>query len=161
MHGKYILGVSILRWFSGVIGVIFLGVMFDLIYPSGKTNGFCKSIFGIVSVVMILTPIFNIKIDNFVDDFVDYEIIESINDVRVENLRVQIIKHLNSKEINGVDVEIFLNVRNNGFDIENVYVDTTNLVLTENITNINKYEVISNEVFNITKIDKDRIIVYG
>lgn len=150
-----------MEWLLGVIGVIFLGVLFDLIYPNGKTNAFCKSVFGIVSVIMILTPIFNIRFDSINDDFVDNSIIQSINEARCDNLKNQIINYLSSKKIDGVDVEIFLNVKNNEFDIENIYVDATNLVLTENITNINKYEVISNEVFNVTKIDKDRIIVYG
>ena len=150
-----------MEWLLGVIGVIFLGVLFDLIYPNGKTNAFCKSVFGIVSVIMILTPIFNIRFDSINEDFVDNSIIKSINEARCDNLKNQIINYLSSKKIDGVDVEIFLNVKNNEFDIENIYVDATNLVLTENITNINKYEVISNEVFNVTKIDKDRIIVYG
>lgn len=150
-----------MEWLLGVIGVIFLGVLFDLIYPNGKTNAFCKSVFGIVSVIMILTPIFNIRFDSINEDFVDNSIIQSINEARCGNLKNQIINYLSSKKIDGVDVEIFLNVKNNEFDIENIYVDATNLVLTENITNINKYEVISNEVFNVTKIDKDRIIVYG
>ena len=46
-------------------------------------------------------------------------------------------------------------------EIEKIYIDTTNLVLTENITNINKYVVIINEVSNLLDIEKERIVVYG
>jgi hypothetical protein len=47
------------------------------------------------------------------------------------------------------------------FFIDKIYLDTTNLVLTENVTNINKYEVIIKEVSGLLKIDAERIIVYG
>lgn len=149
-------------WLLGLIGVIFLGVLFDLIYPSGKTNAFCKSIFGVISVIMIISPILNIDFENISEeDLTDTAIIETINNARIDALKSQIVSHLSIKGIDGVDVEIDINVENNDFEVENIYVDTTNLVLTENLTNINKYEVISNEVYNATQIERNRIIVYG
>ena len=149
-------------WLLGLVGVVFLGVLFDLIYPNGKTNAFCKSIFGVLSVFIIISPILNINFDNLnTEDLTDTATIENMNDLRIENLKAQIINYLALKGITGVNVEIETNLDNNVFEIENIYVDATNLVLTENLKNINKYEVISNEVASSIQIDKERIIVYG
>ena len=39
-------------WLLSIVGVVFLGVLFDLIYPNGKTNSLCKTIFALVAVVV-------------------------------------------------------------------------------------------------------------
>ena len=44
-------------WLLGIIGVIFLGVLLDIMYPNGKTNVFCKGVFGLFAVVVLITPI--------------------------------------------------------------------------------------------------------
>ncbi|MGN0960866.1 MAG: hypothetical protein ACI4PF_01550 [Christensenellales bacterium] len=149
-------------WLLGIVGVVFLGVLFDLVYPNGKTNAFCKSIFGVISVIMIISPILKLDFDNIdANNYIDSGLLDNINYARVENLKTQIINQLSLVGIEGVDVEIESNMVDNEFQVENIYVDTTNLVLTENVTNINKYEVISNEVAKAIQIDKERIIVYG
>lgn len=149
-------------WLMGIVGVVFLGVLFDLIYPSGKTNAFCRSIFGVLSVIMIITPILNINIDEMAEeDLTSVTLIENINKSKGEALRLKIISNLESCGVSGAIVEIDINMNNNEFEIENIYIDTTNLVLTENVTNINKYEVISNKVAEVASIERSKIIVYG
>lgn len=150
------------EWLLSIIGVVFLGVLFDLIYPNGKTNTFCKSIFGILSVVVIINPLLKIEFSNFDnEDYVDTSLMTSINESKCEILQKEVVVYLKLKGIDGIDVEIENNVSNSNFEVENVFVDISQLVLTENITNINKYEVISNEVVNFLQIDKERIIIYG
>ena len=61
----------------------------------------------------------------------------------------------------GVVVKIDTNLTKEEFSIEKIYIDTTNMVLTENITNINKYEVIAKEIASVVGVELERIIVYG
>ena len=50
---------------------------------------------------------------------------------------------------------------NNVFEIENIYIDITNIVLSKDMENINIYEVIINEVSEKFGIDSKRVVVYG
>lgn len=149
-------------WLLSILGVVFLAVLLDMIYPNGKTNAFCKSIFGVFAVIMLISPIFKIKIDydnstNYVDTVLTNNLAKSKN----EYLKIRIENALKSKNINGCSVEIKGNYSDNEYEVENIYVDTTDLVLTENITHTNKYEVIIQEILNIIQIDIERIVIYG
>lgn len=149
-------------WLLSIVGIVFLCVLFDIVYPNGKTNTLCKSIFGIFSVFVMISPLVKIDFDNAIESTVVNEIlIENINKAKDENERLKIIELLKENGIEGVNVEIVSILNYNEYEIKNIYVDTTNLVLTENITNINKYEVIANKIAEIVDIDLERIIVYG
>ncbi len=149
-------------WLLSITGVIFLGVLFDLIYPNGKTNTLCKTIFGIVAVVVMITPILNIDLDKLtLGGSVNQQLINNLEEAKIQSIKTRIDTHLKSCGISGVIVKIDIILSEDEFYIDKIYLDTTNLVLTENVTNINKYEVIIKEVSGLLKIDAERIIVYG
>ncbi len=149
-------------WLLSITGVIFLGVLFDLIYPNGKTNTLCKTIFGVVAVVVMITPILNIDLDKLtLGGSVNQQLINNLEEAKIQSIKTRIDTHLKSCGISGVIVKIDIILSEDDFYIDKIYLDTTNLVLTENLTNINKYEVIIKEVSGLLKIDAERIIVYG
>ena len=149
-------------WLLSIIGVVFLGVLFDLIYPNGKTNNLCKSIFAMLSLFVMISPILKLDINKLnVSTLYEDGLLEYINEAKLNTIQLEIDTHLKNCGINGVVVKIDTNLTKEEFSIEKIYVDTTNIVLTENITNINKYDVIINEVSSLIKIEKERIIVYG
>lgn len=147
------------KWILGVVGVVFLGVLLDLVYPSGKTNKFCKGIFAIFALLIMITPIKSLT--NFDNAKYENVYVDSIHVLKSDALINQIKLNLSSQGITGVDVEIESNMLGNEYIIDNIYVDITNIVLSENLENINKYEVITSEIEKITEIDKSRIIIYG
>ena len=150
------------KWLLSVIGVVFMGVLFDLLYPNGKTNTICKSVFGIFAVFVMISPILNININEFVSKVSnDSVLVDNLNSAKEQALKTKIESYLVDSNINGVSVEIDSNLNLNEYVIKNIYVDTTNLVLTENVTNINKYEVIQDLISNVVDIDKIKVIVYG
>jgi len=150
-------------WLISIIGVVFCCLLLDIIYPNGKTNVFCKSIFGIFAVIVIITPLINIvktkKIGNL--DFVDNELVSDVFDAQSIYYSNLLENHFEVNNIEGLNVEIIGNIENNVYEIENVYIDMSQLVLTENLTNINKYEVITKMTIDLLKIDSERIIFYG
>ena len=149
------------KWLISIVGVVFLGVLLDLVYPNGKTNAFCKSIFGIITVCIMISPIVKFKNSDYSIDLNNNSLLTSINKSKELALKSQIEGCLISNGINGAIVEIDSNLLENDFEIENVYVDISDLVLTEKVTNINKYEVILETVLEIVDIDNERIIIYG
>ena len=149
------------EWLFSIVGVVFLAILFDLIYPSGKTNKLCKSLFGVVAAFIMISPIIklnNIEVD---DEYVDDTLVGNINKSKEMVYEYQIVNYLREYGFDEVEVSVEGNVSNNVFEIENVYFDITNLVLTKNNENINIYEVIINEISNEFRIDSKRIFVYG
>ena len=150
------------KWLLSLIGVVFLGVLFDVIYPNGKTNAFCKGLFGIFTIYIIVSPIINFKLDiNNDNNFVDTALVENINNAKVQAMEIKINNVLKDNGISNVYVEIDCDLSNSEFIVENITIDISNLVLDDGLMNINIYEVITNNVVSITGIDKDRIIIYG
>ena len=149
------------KWLISIVGVAFLGVLLDIIYPNGKTNAFCKSMFGVIVVFVMISPLLNFKDKSFKLDLMNNEIIENFNNSKINVIKDQIDIKLKGKGIEGTCVEIYGNMIDNEFVIDNIYVDCSQVVLSENEMNINKYEVISECILEITKIDSERIIIYG
>lgn len=150
------------KWLLSIVGVSFLGVLLDLIYPNGKTSAFCKSIFGIVAMIVLISPIFDIHLDKIKqEELVDENIINVINEARIDSMQREFESRLRSCGIDGVGVELDIIFVDNDMVIQNILIDSTNLVLTEKVTNINKYEVISKEIAQIVDIERERIVVYG
>lgn len=148
-------------WVLKIIGIVFIGLLLDFIYPSGKTKNITIGVFGIISVFILVSPLINLKNEIINNDRYDETISFNINKSKGELYEKMIINTLNINDIKGVNVEIYVNLKNNDFEIDNIYVDVSELVLTENITNINKYEVLTQKILEIVDIDSERIIFYG
>lgn len=147
-------------WLLNIVGVVFLSILFDLIYPSGKTNKFCKSLFGIIAAGVIISPI--LKIDFSVSaDYVDEKIVESISSARAEVYASNVQNYLSSEGIVGANVEVKYTLSENDFKLKSIYVDASNIVLTEDLTNINKYEVIARKVSENFDVSIEEVFVYG
>ncbi|MBE5735800.1 MAG: hypothetical protein E7356_00355 [Clostridiales bacterium] len=150
------------KWLLSIVGVIFLGVMMDLLYPAGKTNKLCKGIFGAIAVFVIISPILSWDIDSAFSNFsTNISLDKGLIDARDDSYIRLITSKLNESGLSNVVVEIDSKIDNNDYTINNVYVDITNLVLTDKLANINKYEVIASCVTEVTGVNKERVVVYG
>ena len=150
-----------MKWLLSVVGVVFLGVMFDLVYPRGKTNTLCKSIFGVIAVFVMISPILKFDVNN-IDNSIDTTIIDStIMNAMDSSYERKLLSKLKDMGIDGLNVEIEGKMFNNMYEISNVYIDTTNIVLEKNFEYINKYEVITSETSKILNVLPERIVIYG
>ena len=149
-----------MRWVLGIVGVVFCGVVLDLIYPNGKTNILIKSIFGIILIMVILKPIFNFDF-NFDNNFISDDLQESIKSSKDNLIIKQICNEMFELGISEVNVELDSKIDKNVYEIENVYIDMTNAVLLKNFENINIYENINNILMKNLNIDKEKILIFG
>lgn len=148
-------------WLLKIVGVVFLGVLVDILYPNGKTNKFCKGIFSLLTLFVIISPIFNLKIDsiNMSDDtIVVAKEYQTIHDRMVLS---QINTILQDMRIDGVDVEINSIVTNGEYDIQNIYLDVSQMVLLDGSENINIYKDMTKSISQTIGIEDDIIIIYG
>ena len=150
------------KWLLSILGVVFLAVLLDIVYHNGKTNKFCKSIFGLFAIIVLVSPIFKIdfqKTSN--DNFISTTLNKNIQSSKDEYYKFKIENALEEDDISGISVEIESNMDNNVYQIQNVLVDTSNIVLTDFLTHNNKYEVIIQKISKLMEIEQERIVIYG
>lgn len=147
-------------WLLKIVGIVFLGVMIDILYPNGNTNKFCKGIFSLITLFVIISPIFNLNIDNvqsFSSTIIEERDYQKINDRLVES---QINVILDNMNIIGVNVEIDSIVANGEYMIENIYLDMSQVVLIESNVNINNYDDTRETIAKSIGVEKNKIIIY-
>ena len=154
-----------MSYIISIIGVVFLGVMIDVIAPEGKMNNFIKSIFAVFLLFVMVCPIVNLFTNNRLSGFfntklnVDEEYLEQTSELRIDNYELLIVSELEKKGIYGVKVEIEGKIVGENKNIKKVMVDTSNLVLTNADEHINKYKVITELIYDILKV-KSEVIIY-
>ena len=154
-----------MSYIISIIGVVFLGVMIDVIAPEGKMNNFIKSIFAVFLLFVMVCPIVDFFTNNRLSGFfntklnVDEEYLEQTSELRIDNYELLIVSELEKKGIYGVKVEIEGKIVGENKNIKKVMVDTSNLVLTNADEHINKYKVITELIYDILKV-KSEVIIY-
>ena len=153
-----------MSWLYNLIGIVFLGIIFEIILPNNKINKFIKCIFSIFIVFSLISPLVKIsskinkiKIDN-VSSEINEELFQTISDLRKNTYETLITKSLENDEIFNVKIDIEFDVEKSNMQINKITIDLANLVLTENSKNINKYEVITKHVKKYLDISEDKII---
>lgn len=148
-------------WLLSVIGVVFLAVLLDFVYPNGKTNAFCKSIFGIFAMIMLIYPLVKIDISSLSQTSLSYiSLEEEIRKSKDEYYRLKLENTFSNENIIGVSVEIDSKMKNNDYYISNVFVDISSIVLSQDLEHKNKYEVIEELILKTINVDKENIIIY-
>ncbi len=150
-------------WVLGIVGVVFLGVMVEIVVPNGKTNVFIKSIFAIVFMYVVVSPILKLVKNN---DLIDLKTIFNVQsddeelEQRTFELKCQIENHLNNNGVEGVEVTVAGHSTNDDIIIDEISVNIANLVINKKDEHIDKYRLITGLIMEVVNIDEERI-VYG
>jgi stage III sporulation protein AF len=152
----------------GVVGVVFLGVLVDVVMPEGEMNKYIKGMFGIVALFVIVSPVqklfdkdFNIE-DVFYDTTatqIDTDFLEATNKQIKTQLENTLIVKLSNSGFDEVIVEIECNLSETEFKVEKVYVDISNMVINQNMAHINKYVEIKNIVTEFLNVEESDVII--
>ena len=130
-----------------LLGVILLGVLVDIIMPSGSTSKYISGMFAIFVIFVIAMPIVNwVKKDYKLTDYMtsseielNDKLLKNMYNLKIDALENDISIELEENGYSGVVIEIEYNVVADNVEIEKVLVDISNLVINNNNTNINKY----------------------
>jgi len=152
-----------------LLGVILLGVLMDIIIPSGSTSKYISGMFAIVVMFVMISPVLNfIKSDYKLSDYftkVDIELNEkllyTIKDNQFNTIEQDIIKQLEDGGYSNIGVDIRFNVSEDNVEITQVLVDLSNLVINQNIANINRYVYIRKVVMENVKVSEEVIVFSG
>jgi len=142
-----------------------LGVIIDVIVPSGNINKYIKSIFSIFVVAVIISPVVNflsnkngIKLDY--DNFeMDKQLIEYIFEKRAENEENEIEIYLKENGFDGIDINLNYSINNNELDYISCIINLKNLVISADKQHINKYEFIKKSVKDFANLTDEEIVI--
>lgn len=143
-------------WILSLVGIAFLGVMIDIVAPSGNISKFIKSIFAIFILFVLVSPLQNL-VKNGIGKFEfvsnkdlnqDEEFLIKYN----QNLAIYYADRLTQTLVNsgfkGIVVTILPSLTDLNFNILEIQIDKSKLVLTDEIKNININEKIKEIIDN-------------
>ena len=149
-----------------LLGVVILGVLIDVVIPSGSTSKYISGIFAIFVMFVMISPVLNfIKNDYKLSDYfssVDIELNEkllyNITDNKFNALESDMQKELSDNGYNNVVVDIKFNIEADNVEITQVLVDLTNLVINDVSANINRYVYIRQVIMGKVAVTEEVIV---
>ena len=149
-----------------LLGVILLGVLVDVILPSGSTAKYISGIFSIFVVFVIVSPLlsfikkgYNLK-DYFSNEQIelDNKLLGSFNKAKFSKLERDIEQELANNGYENVSVCITLDTEENELKIQTIQVDITKLVIKAKDENINKYVYIRQVIMSRVAVSEEVIV---
>ena len=159
---------SVSSYILSVVGVVFLGVLVDVIMPDGEMNKYVKGVFSLVALVVIISPVqklFNsdFSVENIFYDTTSIQIYNDFIEATLKQMKMQyeniLIAKLKDKGFENVDVEILAEMSNYEISIKKVILDISKMVINSNAEHINKYEDIKAIVLENFDVEESDVII--
>ena len=154
-----------MSWLLNIVGIVFIGVILDVVLPDGKTNQFIKHVFSVFMLFVVVSPVsnwvssaFNVEVSSGVTDsnFLYVTNLEKIN-----ALEKDIVSEIESGGISNVSVIINGNVFEEVLTINSVYVDVSNAVSENNLTKSEVKDFVLDKILINVDVVKEDIVFYG
>ncbi len=158
-------GIS--SWILSIAGVCVLGVLVDLILPSGQTKKYIKGIFSFIVVLVVISPLPSLinkdfSLANiFKEDetiAIQEDFIFEINKQRITSIENMIESDLNEQGIAEVNVSLSGNIFDENLKIDAVFVDLSRMVLSSNLEHKNINELVIKSVLKYVQIERNNIV---
>lgn len=149
-----------------ILGIVIVGVLVDIVVPSGTINKYIKSIYAIFVLAVILSPVIkflsnthdiNVNITGYK---INEDLMNYINTNKIKSLETNIENKLKDEGFDGIDIKINYSIESNELMINSCTVNMQNLVITSDKQHINKYEFIIEVVREYTNLADEEIIFY-
>ena len=145
-----------------------LSVIIDLVIPDGKTNTIIKNVFSYAIVLVVILPLPKLfKNNTDLNDLfspVDFPMqdnyIYNVNQAKLDKWTQDINDDLVNGGIYGAVVSISANIFERNMEINAVYVDLYNVVISNENKNINIKTEVVHVVLNYINIKEDKVIFY-
>ncbi|MDD7457407.1 MAG: stage III sporulation protein AF [Clostridia bacterium] len=150
-------------WVLNLVGISLMGILIEILLPSGKTNKYIKGILSLVTISVVISPIISIftnhsAIKNFFDQdiVVDEQFVASTHQSSNQREEKLIESMLESQGYKGVEINIIPSSDSQN-KIEFVKICTKNMVIDSENSNIDIKGKITSLVSKRLKIDVGKI----
>lgn len=152
-------------WLLSVAGVVFMGVMLEIILPNGKTVPFIKQIFSLLTLFVIVSPIVdfidkNVSLSSS-EMVIDYNFIYQHNLQKVEVAQKQIEDNIELLGYGDVSVIVNGTIFEEELRYSSVYVDISNLVVQDDVKKNDLKSEIKLLINSVINVEEENIIFYG
>ena len=156
-------------WVLTIAGVVFLTLSVDIILPDGATNKYIKSIFAVVTVLVIAAPLPSLVRSDFDISGVfgqsetvqiDGDYLLYIFDKKNAGFEKILKEELNAEGVTGVEFTFLPDKEEYGYSIGGVLVDMKNLVISGENPNVNAAEKIPELLFSVAGVSKSKVVLY-
>lgn len=157
------------EWVVSVVGVVFFGVVADIILPQGQTSKYIKSIFAIITVFVIISPLPNL-FDNFAnqeDLFFEQESVEleqSLIDqlvfLKQEEMEESLKILFEENGVYNVEFEVEIDFENGKYTKDKIKIYLKNAVIQNEDKNINIKERLQKLVIDTFGVSKEMVVFY-
>ena len=119
-----------------ILGIVIVGVLVDIVVPSGTINKYIKSIYAIFVLAVILSPVIkflsnthdiNVNITGYK---INEDLMNYINTNKIKSLETNIENKLKDEGFDGIDIKINYSIESNELMINSCKVNMQNLVIT-------------------------------
>lgn len=157
---------SISAWVLAVAGVCVMGVLVELMLPSGQTKKYVKGVFAFIVVLVVISPLPKFLGKNYTAEdifeenaiVIQEDFVYQINRDRLEKIEEMVEEDLILEGINNVQIKINANIFTTDMKIDAVFVDLSGLVISENKQHIDIKETIVKSISKYISIDKKDIV---
>ena len=154
---------SINLWAEQVVIAIIIGAIIEIIIPNGKNKKYIKTVIGMYLLFVIMYPVINKITGKSID-------ISNISkNVTKETVSLDVNTYINSTYENNLKQEIKIYLKEEGYDVKNIFLKTgktyeeinqinLDIIKLENANNINKIKEIEiNTKKENTKDEENKI----
>lgn len=161
-------GLSV--WVLSIVGVVVLGVLIDVIIPEGQTNKYIKSIFAIVTVFVIASPLPKlVKSDFNFDEMwnssasgeVDEDYLNYLTDLKCEAIAGDCVKVIEELGVTGAKVTCRGENADGKIAVKQILVDLSETGIVWDEAHIDIIGEIVSKICKLLNIEKDKVVVYG
>ena len=127
-------------WILSIAGISVVSVLVDLILPSGQTAKYIKNIFAFITIFVIISPLpkllsGNVKFDDIFESeeiILQEDFLYQVNRDKLSALESSVQVNLESEGVKGVIVSLSADIFKTEMQIEEVFVDLSEIVIDEN-----------------------------
>lgn len=149
-----------------ILGVVLMFIVIELILPNGKTVKYIRSILGMVLIFVIVLPIAKLKnldLNNIINNQYSYELnydyLYSVHLKQTEELKNNLNKLLKDKGIINAEIIITIEKQSAEFIINQIYVDLSQAVISQNDEHIINYTTLKTEISEYANTDLNKVVI--
>lgn len=152
-----------------IMGIIMLFVVIELILPNGQTAKYIRSILGIFLIFVIVAPLGKIKSLDFNDILfggsaeyqLDYNYLYKAQLEQASDLQQKLEELLANNGVGGAIVIIDIQKDSPKMQINSIFVDLSQTVISKNNEHIINYTTIKDIVCEYASIEKNKVVISG
>lgn len=160
---------SLSEWILAISGIALIGIIVDIILPEGQIQKYCRNIFGLIMLLVIITPLPGLINKNYDFSFVfrgkdisiDENYVEEGYKSRLRLLERSCTAELEEHGYKNVVVSITVNEYTQNMTIVSVYADTSRIEFTEKAVRANYSVKVVDHIADFLKISRSIVSANG